>query len=88
LGRKNYLFAGSHDAARRIAALYSLMRTCAQHDVPPLPYLTDMLRKLADGWDHARHEELLPDRWPLLHNGHEDSSSPRIDLQEALSASR
>lgn len=27
LGRKNYLFAGSHDAARRAAVLYSLMRT-------------------------------------------------------------
>ena len=46
LGRKNYLFAGSHDAARRAAVLYSLLRTCAQHGVPPLPYLTDVLRKL------------------------------------------
>ena len=45
LGRKNYLFAGSHDAARRAAALYSLLRTCAQYGVPPVPYLTDVLRK-------------------------------------------
>ena len=36
LGRKNFLFAGSHDAARRAAGLYSLMRTCAQYGVPPL----------------------------------------------------
>jgi len=63
LGRKNYLFAGSHDAARRSAALYSLMRTCAQHGVPPLPYLTDVLKKLASGWDNGRLDELLPDRW-------------------------
>lgn len=49
LGRKNFLFAGSHDAARRTAVLYSLMRTCAQRGVPPLPYLTDVLRKLAAG---------------------------------------
>ena len=28
-GRKNCLFAGAHDAARRAAALYSLTRTCA-----------------------------------------------------------
>jgi hypothetical protein len=63
LGRKNFLFAGSHDAARRTATLYSLMRTCVLHDVPPLPYLTDVLHKLAAGWKHARLDELLPDRW-------------------------
>ncbi|MDP2959445.1 MAG: IS66 family transposase [Longimicrobiales bacterium] len=63
LGRKNFLFAGSHDAAHRSAALYSLMRTAAQHGVAPLPYLTDVLKKLASGWDHDRLDELLPDRW-------------------------
>jgi hypothetical protein len=63
LGRKNFLFAGSHDAARHTATLYSLMRTCVLHDVPPLPYLTDVLHKLAAGWKHARLDELLPDRW-------------------------
>jgi transposase len=72
LGRKNYLFAGSHDAARRAAALYSLMRSCAQHGVPPLPYLTDVLRKLADGWKQSRLDELLPHRWDEMH-GHSSS---------------
>ena len=72
LGRKNYLFAGSHDAARRAAALYSLMRSCAQHGVPPLPYLTDVLRKLADGWKQSRLDELLPHRWEEMH-GHSSS---------------
>ena len=62
LGRKNYLFAGSHDAARRSATLYSLMRTATQHGVPPLPYLTDVLRRLA-GCDEDRLDEVLPDRW-------------------------
>ena len=66
LGRKNYLFAGSHDASRR-AALYSLLRTCTQYDVQPLPYLTDVLRKLAAGWLQSRLDELLPDRWQALH---------------------
>ena len=63
LGRKNFLFAGSHAAGRRTATLYSLLRTAAQHGVPPLPYLTDVLQHLADGWDHNRLDELLPDRW-------------------------
>ncbi len=64
VGRKNYLFAGSHDAARRAPVLYSLMRTCAQHGVPPLPYLTDVLRQLRE---HVPVQDLLPDRWRDLH---------------------
>ena len=63
LGRKNYLFAGSHDAARHAAALYSLTRTCAQHGVPLLPYFTDVLTKLGAGWAPDRMEELLPHAW-------------------------
>ena len=88
LGRKNFLFAGSHDAARRIAALYSLMRTCAQNDVAPLPYLTDVLRKLADGWDQSRLDELLPDRWQQVHSGGGANGLwPPADLHEVFTAS-
>jgi transposase len=61
LGRKNYLFAGSHEAARRAADLYSLTRTCAQYGVP-LPYFTEVLQKLANGWSITRLEKLLPQR--------------------------
>jgi transposase len=63
LGRRNYLLAGSHEAARHAAALYSLTRTCAQYGVPPLEYFTDVLTKLASGWDVTRLDELLPHRW-------------------------
>jgi hypothetical protein len=66
LGRLNYLFAGSHRAAERAAVLYSLMRTCAQHGVAPLPYLTDVLTTLARGGYADRLEDLLPDRWRVL----------------------
>jgi transposase len=62
-GRKNYLFAGSHDAARRAAALYSLTRTCIQHRVPPQPYFTDVLGKLATGCTEAQMDKLLPHCW-------------------------
>ena len=65
LGRKNFLFAGSHAAAQRAATLYSLLRTAAQLGVPPLPYLTVVLRRLTDGWGHNRLDELLPDQWHL-----------------------
>jgi transposase len=67
LGRKNFLFAGSHEAAARAADLYSLTRTCALRKVPLLPYFTDVLRKLADDWPDHRLEELTPDRWLELH---------------------
>jgi transposase len=63
LGRKNYLFAGSHEAARRAAVLYTIMRTCALHGVPPLAYLTDILPKLASAWPQSRIDELLPGDW-------------------------
>jgi len=39
------------------------MCTAALHGVPPLPYLTDVLNKLAAGWPDDRLDELLPDRW-------------------------
>jgi transposase len=63
VGRKNYLFAGSHDAARNAANLYSLTRTCIRHGVPLRPYFTDVLQKLGAGWDPDRLDELLPHAW-------------------------
>jgi len=48
LGRKNYLFAGSHEAAQRSAMLYSFMGTCKLRSVEPLAWLTETLRKLPD----------------------------------------
>lgn len=62
-GRKTYLFAGSHAAAARAADFYSLARTCLQYRVPPLPYFTDVLRKLAAGWAGDRLDKLLPHWW-------------------------
>ncbi len=76
LGRKNFLFAGSHDAAHRTATLYSLMRTCAQHGVEPRPYLTYVLRTLARGREPGRIQDLLPDRWQLLRNNHSANGAP------------
>jgi transposase len=39
LGRKNYLFAGSHDAAKNIAMFYSFFGTCKKLDIDPLKWL-------------------------------------------------
>jgi transposase len=48
LGRKNYLFAGSHQAAQRIAMMYSFFATCKIHDVNPREWLTSTLEKIKD----------------------------------------
>lgn len=48
LGRKNYLFAGSHQAAQQAAMVYSLFGTCKLNGIEPLEWLTRTLRKLPD----------------------------------------
>jgi transposase len=62
LGRKNYLFAGSHEAAKRSGMLYSLLGTCKMHGIEPYGWLKDVLQTIAD---HPinRISELLPHRW-------------------------
>ncbi len=35
LGRKNYLFAGSHEAAKRASMIYSFFANCKKHEVNP-----------------------------------------------------
>ena len=62
LGRKKYLFAGSHEAARRSGMLYSLLGTCKMHGIEPYQWLKDVLQKIAD---HPVNKvnELLPHRW-------------------------
>jgi len=46
IGRKNYLFAGSHNGARRAAMLYSFLGTCKINDVNPFEWLRDVLSKI------------------------------------------
>ena len=59
IGRKNYLFAGSHDAARNAATIYTLLGTAKANGLDPQEWLTDVLTRIQD---HPinRIEELLP----------------------------
>jgi transposase len=65
LGRKNYLFAGSNEAAKRAGMIYSLMASCKVNNVNPLAWLTDVLNQI-NTYPHDRLEELLPKRWKEL----------------------
>ena len=46
LGRKNYLFAGSHERAQDAAILYSLFATCRLHNINPEMWLTHLLENI------------------------------------------
>jgi transposase len=48
LGRKNYLFAGSHEAAENIAMYYSFFATCKKHDIHPQKWLAYVIRHVKD----------------------------------------
>lgn len=48
LGRKNYLFAGSHEGAQRIAMMYSFFATCAANDVNPYEWLRTTIQAISD----------------------------------------
>ena len=62
VGRKNWLFAGSFEGARRGALLYSLVQSCKLIGVPPFPYLKDVLLRIAT---HPQRlvDQLTPRGW-------------------------
>jgi transposase len=61
-GRKNYLFAGSHEAAQRSALLYSLPGTCKLHDINPFTWLKCILERIP-ALPINKIQELLPSNW-------------------------
>jgi transposase len=63
IGRKNYLFTGSADAAERLAAAYTLVQSCRLLGFGARDYLIDVLTKLDAGWPMRRLAELAPDHW-------------------------
>jgi transposase len=62
VGRKNWLFAGSFEGARRAALLYPLVQSCKLIDIPPFDYLKDVLLRVAI---HPQRliGQLTPKRW-------------------------
>lgn len=48
LGRKNYLFAGSHGAAQDIAMFYSFIGTCQKNQIDPQKWLAYAINNIND----------------------------------------
>lgn len=65
IGRKNYLFAGSHQAAQRAAVIYTIIASCIKNKLNPEEYITQMLETLPE---HPinRVDELIPSQWAKL----------------------
>src|SRR5690554_98761 len=64
LGRKNYLFAGSHKGAERAAMFYSFFATCKKNDVNPYEWLKKVLEIIPSHKVNMLHE-LLPQNLKL-----------------------
>ena len=59
LGRKNYLFAGSHEAAQQAALMYSFLACCKINNIEPFNWLKNTLNLIQD-YPANKIQELLP----------------------------
>jgi transposase len=68
VGRKNWLFVGSHEGGDRAAVILTVIASAHRHDLDVWAYLCDVLQRLAEGEDDL--EPLLPDVWKAAHPEH------------------
>jgi hypothetical protein len=62
IGKKNYLFMGSHDAAQRSAMIYSFLISCKANNINPEEWLEDVLLRI-NSTKKSELVDLLPNRW-------------------------
>lgn len=67
LGRKNYLFAGSHQGAKYAALYYSLFATCRLNGIDPTKWLTDVFYRVDDHHINKLDELLPVEGYQLAH---------------------
>lgn len=75
LGRKNWLFAGSREAADDAAVLYTLVGSCKELGIDPWAYLRDVIGRVRT---HPRERmlELTPRRWWEARQAAEAAAAP------------
>lgn len=76
LGRKNYLFAGSHEGAQRAAIIYTLVANAGLANKNPFDYLRDVLSRISDH-PFNRLSELLACNYQPLPETAEQSVQPQ-----------
>ena len=67
IGKKNWLFAGSPEGAKRAATIYSLAATCKLNGINFYEYLCDILPKIAD-YPANKIADLSPINWKMSKN--------------------
>jgi transposase len=67
LGRKNWLFAGSIDGAKRMAIIYSLVATCKLNGINPYEYFVNILPKVST-YPASKIADLTPVNWKISKN--------------------
>jgi hypothetical protein len=62
IGRKNFLFAGSHQAAQMAAGMYSFMASCKKNKINEFTWLKDVFERIQS---HKQKDlyQLLPSNW-------------------------
>jgi transposase len=65
LGRRNWLFAGSHNGAKMAAAMMTVIDTCNNLKISPQKYLADVLSKLASH-NTTSIDSLTPYDWKVV----------------------
>jgi hypothetical protein len=77
IGRKNWLFVGTDEAAEVNTTFVSLLASARLHALEPWAYLRDLFCLLPD-WPHRRVFELAPVAW--------QQTLQQSDTQERLAA--
>lgn len=62
VGRKNYLFAGSHESAERAACFYSFFITCRLHKINPKVWIEEVFNKI-EHLKPSQYPSLFPQNW-------------------------
>ena len=65
VGRKNYMFQGNEQGARRAAVLYSLLETAKNNDLDPYEWIKDVYTRIPTH-PISKINELLPTAWKQL----------------------
>jgi hypothetical protein len=73
LGRKNYLFAGSHHGTEQAAAIYTLVANAKLQELEPFVYLRDVIKRIADH-PYKHIDQLLPKNWKKFYTSLSTSS--------------
>ena len=65
IGRKNWLFAGTHESAQRLAIMYTFMADCKKHNLNPEQWLSHVLKKILSA-NIQELNQLLPENFGKL----------------------